>query len=85
MLGRATGFSAMAYIKEVYVPVIFKVTLAAVALPSALSLILPGGLWGFAASVAACVVSVLLAVLAFCMTADEREWLKGMIFRRNAA
>lgn len=85
MLGRATGFSAMVYIKEVYVPVIFKVTLAAVALPSALSLILPGGFWGFAASVAACVVSVLLAVLAFGMTADEREWIKGMIFRRNAA
>lgn len=85
MLGKATGFPVRVYIKEVYMPVIFKVTLAAVALPMALRFVLPGGFWGFAASVATCVFSVLLAVLAFGMSSDEREWIKGMIFRRNAA
>ena len=84
MLGKATGFPVGVYIKEVYTPVIFKVTLAAVALPLALRFVLPYGFWGFAASVAACVFGVVLAVLAFGMSSDEREWLKGMIFRRNA-
>ena len=84
MLGKATGFPVKVYIKEVYMPVIFKVTLASVALPMALNFVLPGGVWSFVASVAACVVSVLLSVLVFGMTSDERTWLKGMIFRRKA-
>ena len=84
MLGKATGFPVKVYIKEVYMPVIFKVTLASVALPMALNFVLPGGVWSFVASVAACVVSVLLSVLVFGMTSDERTWLNGMIFRRKA-
>ena len=85
MLSKATGFPVSGYIKEVYMPVIFKVTLASVALPMTLNFVLPGGVWSFIASLAACVVSVLLAVLVFGMTADEREWIKGLIFRRKAA
>ena len=81
MLSRATGFHTGAYLREVYIPVIFKVCAASVVLPSILEFVLPQNIWGFIISVAACVMCVAASVYVLGMTPDERQWLRGMICR----
>ena len=81
MLSRATGFHAGTYLREVYIPVIFKVVAASLVLPLILKFILPQNIWGFLISVTVCVMCVAASVYVFGMTQDERKWLKGMICR----
>lgn len=83
MFSKATGFPAGGYVKEVYLPALFKVTLAAVALPLVMKLILPDNVWGFLINLTACVMSVAAAVYALGMTKDEKVWLKGMVTKRR--
>ena len=82
MLGKATGFSAREYMKEVYVPVVFKVVACSLVLPLTVAFVMNDGVWAFVASVAACVVGVSLSVFLLGMTAEERSWLKGLIFKK---
>ena len=82
MLGKATGFSAREYMKEVYAPVVFKVVACSLVLPLTVAFVMNDGVWAFVASVAACVVGVSLSVFLLGMTAEERSWLKGLIFKR---
>ena len=81
MLARATGFSVHEYIKEVYVPVVFKVVVCAVVLPFLVAYRMPEGAWTFVTSVAVCIVSVSISVYALGMTSEERKWLKGLILK----
>ena len=79
MLSRATGFQTGAYLREVYIPVIFKVCAASVVLPLILKFILPQNIWGFLISVMICVICVAASVYVFGMTKDERQWLKETV------
>ena len=83
MLSKATGFPAGGYVKEVYLPAFFKVTLAAMILPLALKLILSENIWTFLISVAASMISVAVSVYAFGMTKDEKDWLKSIVAGRR--
>lgn len=82
MLSKATGFAVAEYIGKVYVPVLFKVTCAALLLPLLLSLVPSGGFAGFLMLASACVVGVSVAVYLFGLIADERAWLREMISKR---
>lgn len=86
IFSRATGFSAGGYIREVYLPSLFKVALVSSLLPSGFRMIQPEGLWGFLASVVVCLASVSAMVYALGMTHEEKVWIKGIICkacRRN--
>lgn len=82
MLSKATGFAVAEYIGKVYVPVLFKVTCAALLLPLLLSLVPSSGFAGFLMLASACVAGVSAAVYMFGLTADERAWLREMISKR---
>jgi len=82
MLSKATGFAVAEYIGKVYVPVLFKVTCAALLLPLLLSLVPSSGFVGFLMLASACVAGVSVAVYSFGLTADERAWLREMISKR---
>lgn len=79
MFSKATGFSAGGYIRDVYLPSLFKVALVSALLPLGFSIIQPDGFWGFLANVLVCLSSVAASVYALGMTPEEKVWIKGII------
>ena len=79
MLSRATGFPKAAYIREVYVPMLLKVSSVAALPPLAAGMIPIDGLPAFIVNVAVCVLSTGAAIYFFGITADERAWLKDTV------
>ena len=78
MLEKMIGLSVSSFISRVYLNVI-AVSAAALVLPFAVSYILPGGFWGFAAKASVAVASAALSIFFVGCTKPERSELLAFI------
>lgn len=82
MLHNATGYPVRPFLKDVYLRVLVKITVASVWLPLLVEAVKPEGFAGFAVSASACVAATLSAIFVAGLDKDERRWFVSVIKRK---
>jgi hypothetical protein len=81
MLGRETGFSVRAFIREVYAKCLFVVLPLAASMPVLYELVKPEGICGAIYSVAICLCWAGLVIYIIGVGTDEKNMLKALFKR----